>query len=208
MRRGKFIVLEGLDATGKTTKLEFIRDLLLSRGVEVYLTAEPTDSCAGKLLREVLSGVKKLEPAALSALFLSDRVQHCVDPVDGIKAHLERGETVISSRYYYSTFAYQGMDADLDWIIACNRDNPYVIKPDLCVFLEAPPEVCVARINRDREADRVEIFENVQTLRRVLDAFDRVFALLDDNVVRIDTDRPPEAANLEIKAAVDALFDT
>ena len=51
----KFIVFEGIDGAGKTTQIKLLRDALASRGIECYITAEPTDMPSGKKIREALS---------------------------------------------------------------------------------------------------------------------------------------------------------
>lgn len=208
MKKGRFIVFEGLDGTGKTSKLETARQTAQDLGYTVFLTEEPTGAPAGRLLREVLGGRAKVSDAALSALFLADRIDHCTDSENGIQKHLADGEVVISSRYYYSTFAYQGQACDQKWVMACQLDCPYILRPDLCIFLDAPPEVCVARIMRDRPADKVEIFENTATLAKVRAAFNRAFDLLGDkeNIVRIDTDREASAADADVRRVVRELL--
>ena len=60
-----------------------------------------------------------------------------MNPINGIKQFLERGIDVISDRYYYSSFAYQGLDSDIDWLLDCNLNCPAILKPDICIFLDA-----------------------------------------------------------------------
>ena len=206
MTKGKFIVIEGLDGTGKTTKLEVVTAELYGAGKMVHCTNEPTDRPIGKLLRRVLSGEIEISPQAQAALFTADRVDHCTAPGVGIADRLERGEWVVSSRYYYSTLAYQGMVCGFDELAPTVVGNPHVIKPDLCIFLDAPPEVCVERINARRGEN--EIFENVETLTRVREAFYSAFERLgeDEKPVVVNTDCPAEEADEAVRAAVRRLF--
>lgn len=185
-KRGKFIVLEGLDGSGKDTQLKLLYERLIADGVDAVLTAEPTDFECGRMLRRALSGELDASPAELAALFLTDRVKHNCAPDVGIRALLEKGQTVICGRYYYSSFAYQGIDTDINWVIDMNLNCPDIIKPDLCIFLDLSPENCRERIEKGR--DKTEIYEKVETLRRVRIRFYDVFKLLNgkENIKIVD----------------------
>ncbi|MCR5041890.1 MAG: dTMP kinase [Clostridia bacterium] len=199
-----FIVFEGLDGTGKSTKLDLAAKLLYENGKSVHCTAEPTDSPVGRLLRSALAGGFVLPPAAAAALFTADRIDHCAKEGTGIRDRLSRGEYVLSSRYYYSTLAYQGMDCPLETILPI-AVNPAVIKPDLCIFLDAPASVCAERIARRAEetGQTVEIFEKESVLERVRESFYRVFEVLgEENIVIVNTDCPPEEANARVAEAI------
>lgn len=178
-----FIVIEGLDGSGKGTQIAMLKSALEKTGKNVCLTAEPTQFATGGLVRDVLGGLVKRTPAELAGLFLADRIAHCSNPVSGIKRLLDGGVTVICDRYYYSSFAYQGMDTDLKWVMDANLNCPDIIKPDLCIFLDVPPEECDKRIASGR-ASR-EIFEQIDTIRRIRAKYMEVFKLLPDHNIRI-----------------------
>ena len=204
MGKGKFIVFEGLDGTGKTTQIRKLADYLESRGETVFVTAEPTDFPSGKLIRRVLSGEVPSTPWSTAALFLADRIRHCADPVNGIRRHLEAGETVITDRYYFSTFAYQGYATDLDWTMEMHYDCPELLRPDLVLFLTMSPEKCMARITANRSADAIEIYENTEALTKISRQFDKVFELLKDreHIVYIDADGTKDDVAERIRAAL------
>ncbi len=187
----KFIVIEGLDGSGKGTQIARLAAALAERGHRVHTTCEPTQYATGGLIRDALAGLTKRTPAELAGLFLSDRIAHCENPQDGIKTLLNRGFTVICDRYYYSSLAYQGMDLGLDWLIAAHRLCPAIIRPDLCVFLDVPTEVADSRIEAGR-AGR-EIYEERSTIERVRQQYKAVFAALSDENIRvIDASRTPD----------------
>ena len=142
-----FIVFEGLDGSGKSTQISLLKDKLKSMGRNVHITAEPTSSATGGLIRDALCSCHKREPSELASLFLTDRISHNVNPVWGIKKMLSDGKDVISDRYYYSSFAYQGIESDLQWIINMNIDCPQILKPDLCIYLDVNPDRCKNRID-------------------------------------------------------------
>jgi len=179
MKKGRFIVFEGIDGSGKSTQIDLLAKKLESEGRKVFRTAEPTQYTTGGLIRDALAGNYKRTPEELAAMFLSDRIAHNVNPNDGIIKCIESGIDVISDRYYYSSFAYQGMDSKLDWVMKMNLDCPTVTKPDICFFIDVPSEICFERMGSSRVSK--EIFEqNTQILDRIRKKYLDVFDLLKD----------------------------
>lgn len=203
----EFIVIEGLDGTGKTTQIGLLAKTLESRGKKTVTTAEPTDLPSGKLLRRVLSGEVPSSPWSTAALFLADRIQHnCAD--GGIGDSLKNGLTVISDRYYYSTFAYQGSETDLKWTMDIHYSCPLVRRPDLVIFLTMGVDECLKRINANRPADAIEIYENAEALSRTKSLFEKVFDEIKEreNVVFVDASGSVEEVHERIIAAYDGAF--
>lgn len=203
----EFIVIEGLDGTGKTTQIGLLANTLESRGKKTVTTAEPTDLPSGKLLRRVLSGEVPSSPWSTAALFLADRIQHnCAE--GGIADSLKNGFTVISDRYYYSTFAYQGSETDLKWTMDIHYSCPLVRRPDLVIFLTMGVDECLKRINANRPADAIEIYENAEALSRTKSLFEKVFDKIKEreNVVFVDASGSVEEVHERILAAYDGAF--
>ena len=188
---GKFIVFEGIDGAGKTTQVNLLAKRLEAAGKKAHLTAEPTALPSGKELRRVLGGEIKKSACETAVLFALDRIAHNIDAEEGIGALLEAGYDVICDRYYYSSLAYQGSSTDYEWVKSLNLRCPEIRKPDLCIFLDLTPEQSLERITRGR--DKLEIFENVETLTKVRERFfSTIVDLADDNIAVIDAYRTPE----------------
>ena len=203
---GKFIVIEGLDGTGKTTQIKKIAEYLEDNGEKVFITAEPTSAPSGKLLRRVLSGEVKSSPWATAALFLSDRINHNTDEENGIIKKLNEGYTVISDRYYFSTFAYQGCETDLKWAMDMHYGCKELTKPDLVLFLTMSVEKCLERIRANRPEEAIEIYENTESLTKISAQFDRVFDIIKDreNIKYIDASGSVEEVAALIRDAVES----
>ena len=105
-KRGRFIVIEGIDGSGKSTQIQLLANRLTAAKRKVYTTAEPTVSLTGGMLRDALRGVTKKTTCEIAAMFLLDRIFHNVNPVNGIEKFLASGVDVICDRYYYSSLAY------------------------------------------------------------------------------------------------------
>lgn len=101
---GLFIVIEGIDGTGKSTQAKMLEHALKQAGKTVILDREPSDGPYGKILRDSAT-TGRLSPQEELDLFHKDRKHH-LDEI--ILPALQRGETVILDRYYFSTMAYQG----------------------------------------------------------------------------------------------------
>ena len=104
--RGKFMVLEGIDGSGKTTQAHNLVKELEKKGLKVVYTKEPTDEVTGKMVRDFLIGKIKLPPVAFQYLFAVDRAVH----QEEIKKYLEKGTTVVSDRYFWSALIYGMLD--------------------------------------------------------------------------------------------------
>ena len=198
MKKGKLIVLEGLDGSGKGTQISLLDEYIRSSGQKAYITAEPTISSTGGLIRDALGGHIKRDAYELSALFLADRIFHNVNPKNGIRNFIEKGIDVICDRYYYSSFAYQGIDADLDWVMNMNLDCRDILRPDLCIFLDVDTSLCDDRISENR-FDR-EIYENAEAQKRSRKRFFEVFQKLGDseNIKIVDASRTVSEVSADI----------
>ena len=200
--RGKFIVFEGIDGAGKTTQINLLANYLRQQGRSVYCTAEPTESVSGGLLRDALSGFSRRTICEMAAMFVFDRINHNVNPVNGIQKMLADGFDVICDRYYYSSLAYQGSGTDPEWVSNMNLNCPEIMHPDVCIFLDLTPEQSMARINRNRATQ--EIYENEEKLTQVRNQFYRVFEQLKerDNIQIVDAYRPVEEIHQSIVALI------
>ena len=126
-----------------------------------------------------------------------------MNPVWGIQKFLKEGKDVICDRYYYSSFAYQGLDTDLQWLIDMNLNCPQIIKPDLCIFLDVDSKKCKKRV--DSERAHLEIFENnEEVMRKTRIQFFEVFKKLNssENICIIDANRPIDVVANEILTTV------
>lgn len=149
---GMLITFCGLDGCGKTTLINHLVGYLQSRGIEPFLTKQPTPFVRqSEIFRTYMD-----EPnhdaysyRSLSLLAASDRIQHVHSVVEPA---LKAGKVVISDRYFYSCLANlraRGYVED-QWIYEIAES---MLKPDLALFIDAPVEVAVSRV-RERENER------------------------------------------------------
>lgn len=187
MKKGLFLALEGIDGSGKSTQLKLLADRLTAQGIACQLTQEPTDSPIGAMCRQFLNGAIPFDSRTIAALFAADRLNHLLAE-DGLCQQIANGITVISDRYYFSNYAYQGVDMDLDWLIAINRPAAQLLRPSLTLFLDLPVELALERIRAGRS--HTEIYEKKERLLAVRKQYFAAFAKLqaEENIAVIDAD--------------------
>ena len=188
----KFIVIEGLDGSGKTTVTKLLAKRFAQDGLPHHVTFEPTAGPIGLLIRDILSGeVKGIENEAFALLFAADRYQH----VTGEVVPALKRSHVICDRYYYSSMAYQGIDGEtLERVVAYNQAVMPIRKPDIVFFLDVSPKACVERIAARGETANIYDSLPALTLRyqRFMAAIDRMKTT--DNIVFVGSDTAsPEA---------------
>lgn len=151
IRKGKLIVFEGIDGTGKSTHINRLKEKLEERGVRVVTGYEPTHGQWGKKLRESAS-TGRLPIEEEVSLFLKDRQEH-VENV--IAPALARGEWVLLDRYYLSMMAYQGARGQ-DTAAIRRANEEFAPIPDMVIWLDIPVEVAFERIGSRGERDAFE----------------------------------------------------
>jgi len=162
VRRGFFLVIEGIDGAGKGAQARMLHAWLMERGVDAVLTSEPTSGWIGSLIRRYLHE-PEVDQLTLALLFAADRREHVL----WIESQLEEGRVVISDRYVQSSLAYQGAGGvDRRWI---ERINSFAPEPDLLILLDLDPQVALERVAGSRS--RLESFEDLEFLRRVREAY-------------------------------------
>jgi len=190
-KKGAFICIEGLDASGKTTQARRLVRELRRRGFEAVYTTEPSPGEIGKFIRAYILQRKRRVPIAVEALlFAVDRVDHLERR---IKPALQDGKIVVSDRYVYSSLAYQGAAGlDLNWIEEINQS---VVTPNLAIYIDVPPEVVVKRIKRKKS-----VMERLGVQRRVREVYMKFVE--NGRLIRVDGDRPKDEVLKDILTVV------
>lgn len=204
--RGVFIAFEGIDGSGKSTQIKKLTGRLASLNIRCYETREPTDAPIGSLIHQIMTGRISVDNRAIACLFAADRVDHLLNPFDGICKKLEDGISVVSDRYYFSSYAYHGVDIDMDWVINENRISSEILKPTVTVFLDLPVKRALERIQRERF--HTELYEKEERLTKVREKYFEAFEKLkcSENVAVIDADDSVENIAEKIWGKVSGLF--
>jgi dTMP kinase len=195
-RPGKLIVFEGLDGAGTTTQLRLLRDSLLSHGLRIEVTHEPSNGPIGAALRQTVEGRVEIDPITQSLAFAADRTDHLFNKYNGIQKSLQDGSWVLSDRYVLSGLTYQGsMGVDVDWL---EQINAFVLKPDVTVFIDTPADLCISRINA--RGRHLELFHDLGRLHKVEQLYKKLLQKhrFLGHLVSVRGDRPIEEVRQEI----------
>ena len=157
---GRFIVLEGIDGSGKTEQTRRLAAWLRAQGHRVVSTREPTDGAFGRRYRAWARGELEASADEVLGFFLEDRREHLKTV---IRPALARGEFVVCDRYVASTLAYQaaqGLDRERLRALFATPEFPV---PDLVIWLRVPVALALQRMG-DTATER---FERADFLARV-----------------------------------------
>ena len=172
---GKFIVFEGVDHCGKTTQIDLAEKWLTSRGHKVARFREPGGTETGEKIRGVLlDKTISVVPLCEMLLFMASRVQLLEQKIEPA---LNSGHVVLLDRYWFSTFAYQGIAGHLGG----NRVTDLVLllglrRPDLVIMLDGDPERLASR--HLGTSDRIEA-KGLEYQREVRDGYHRLALMRD-----------------------------
>jgi dTMP kinase len=197
-----FIAFEGIDGSGKSTQLKLLSEYLSNNGHKVYTTFEPTDSFIGSMIRKIFRHEVESDHRTIAALFAADRLDHILNKENGLLKKLEEGFTVLSDRYYFSSYAYHSVHMPMNWVIETNSLSAELLRPDLNIFIDVEPKTSMNRINENRES--MELYETEDNLNKVrslyFEAFDRMKDF--ENIVRVNGERSSEQVAQEIAEIV------
>lgn len=195
MPRGRLIVFEGGEASGKSTQAtRFASD------VGAVFTREPGGTDIGKRIRELVldPGASAMAPWTEALLMAADRAQHVAEVIEPA---LAAGRDVVTDRYVPSSLAYQGFGRGLDveqlWRLSTEFAG--ALHADLVVLLEVPPAVASARLEgRDRMEAAGDDFH-----ARVAEGYRRMAGAHPDRWLVVDGDASVDEVAARVRDAVD-----
>lgn len=157
MSKGKLIVFEGLDGSGKSGQIKELLFALRKEGIAHCAIREPGGTQIGEDIRTILktryTGDQKTRMTELLLFFASRAAL-----VKRIREILDSGIMVVMDRFYLSSIAYQGAGLDLmeETLTLCDMVLGD-LRPDLTILLDVVPEVGLTRVlERDGKLDEIE----------------------------------------------------
>jgi len=156
MTKGKFLVFEGIDGSGKGTVIQEVEKHLTKKGVSYYSVKDPGLTKIGEDIRSVLLNPENIEMCRETELllYIAARAQLASEI---IKPNLENGTNIICDRYDLSTFTYQyvmGEWENMNSILNVSSILNGLPKPDWYFVLDVPVEVAKERLGS--HLDRLE----------------------------------------------------
>ena len=187
MTKKLFIVVEGIDSSGKTTQAELLKNSFIASKEQAVISPEPSNGIIGNLIRQALkqrivfSKDRDLFDRQMAYLFAADRHDHLYNDVDGVFKLIKDNYHVISTRYYFSSLAYNCDSVEqFDFIQKLNDRFP---DPDLTIYIDIPIEVSLSRL---QERSSQEIYETKAKLTKVREQYERIFSTYKGEAIAID----------------------
>lgn len=202
--KARFITLEGIEGSGKTTSIETINNFLEQKKVRYINTREPGASSIGSELREILLNPNtNISSDVELLLMLADRKDH-VEKI--ILPNLLNDIWVISDRFMDSSIAYQGGGRQLD-LNMINSLSTYLDlpNPDLTLLFDLPTRISLERTKKRGELDRFEK-EDIEFHDRIRESY---LKLANDNSNRIsviDSSQSRDKVQAKVTGTISKLF--
>ena len=141
-----FISFEGIEGSGKSTQIQFLKEKLEARGYKVLLLREPGGTPFGENLRQaILNSRESVSPLAEAMLFASSRAQLLESKI--LPALSQKNTIVIVDRYIDSSLAYQGIARGLgaETVLKLHRFSPLNTLPHISFYLKIGLDVSFER---------------------------------------------------------------
>ena len=211
-RKGRFVVLEGIDGAGTTTQAARLADRLRTDGtLPVRSTREPSDGPIGSMIRQVLTG-RIVAPegrapgwATMALLFAADRMDHVESDIEPF---LATGGVIISDRYDASSLAYQsvssghGGEKAVEWIRSLNQ---HAMRPDLTIVVDLAPDLAAQR--RATRGEPAQLYEQNEVQRALAQFYrDLEKHMPNDRIVVVDGQGTVEDVHRRIHEAYASAF--
>ena len=202
---GRYIVLEGVNASGKTTQVDDLKAYYESLGKEVVITREHNyDLPVGRLIQEILDGKKKVPSAAYQYLYTADRViNHETIIVPALKA----GKIVFSSRSFWSALVYGIMDLggtnytrkDVDLMLVSqgilSMYHMFLV-PDNTFYLDVSVDTVLQRM--DKMGSKRDMYERKEKLQQLIQGYQWVANQFPQEITQIDGEKSEKAVTEEL----------
>ena len=197
---GRFISLEGVDGSGKSTQAAMLADALRDRGHDVIAVREPGGTALGEDIRDIVLGPDAMSPWAEALLFAAARAQLVADVV---RPALEAGRWVVADRFLDSSLAYQGTARGLgiDQVVQVNAPGIGGCMPDLTVILDIVPSSASDRRAGRASVDRIE-GEGEALQEAVAEGYREVARLFPDRIALIPAAGTLDEVHTRVLAAV------
>lgn len=201
MNKGKFIVFEGGEGSGKTTMIELVYNLLIENGIDCIKTREPGGIKISEDIRSIILDKNNtdMDGRTEALLYAAARRQHLVEKV--IPA-LESNKVVLCDRFIYSSLAYQGYarEIGLQDVYMINKFAIEDFMPDLNILFDLNPEVGLQRINKNksREINRLDL-EKIDFHNKVREGYKTLAQDEKNKIVVINAEKNIDEIFLEIK---------
>ena len=195
------ITLEGVEGSGKSTLIQYLKEFIEGIGKKVIVTREPGGIEISEQIRSVILDTEntRMDGRTEALLYAAARRQHLVER---IVPALNEGNVVLCDRFIDSSLAYQGYARGLgiDEVLSINEFAIGSFMPNLTLYLDLDPQIGLSRIrkNKGREVNRLDL-EEISFHLKVRDGYEEVIKRFPDRIVRVDANQELDKVFLDTK---------
>ncbi len=206
MKKSIFIVVDGIDGSGKSEIVKMLHNYLFSKSKKyrILTTREPTNGTYGNRIREMLKNERDplISRNKLAELFVKDRKEHLSKTIEPFLNNSNKNDVniVLCDRYYYSTIAFQSAQG-LKIQEMIKKNKPFR-KPDIAFILDVSPAIALERI----EYRKKEKFEQLGFMKKIRKNFLRMPKMLGDNIKIMDSSGTLQKVFVNIKKELDGVL--
>lgn len=208
--KGLYIVIEGIDGSGKTTQAKKLCNYFEKSKIPAVCTGEPRKGVGvvGKLIQEILNSKAKVPPIAFQYLFSADRAIHHEEL---IIPSLKSGKYVVSDRSFWSAIPYGIMDQmmgekkgkynyEMGEIILTAQSilsmyHQFMV-PDITIYLKISIDTAMQRLGKKHEGS--EIYEKREILENITEGYDWLVKKFPEEFIVVDGEKPVDIITQEI----------
>lgn len=205
--KGLYIVVEGIDGSGKTTQVEKLAQYFSKKGKPVVITNEPRkgDSVIGKIIHKVLQSKIKIPQEALQYLYSADRV---INHKTVVEPALKTGKVVISHRCFWSVIPYGVLDKGISVNETADTKVLFVaqgllsmyhqfIMPDKTFYLDISADAAMKRLSKMKKVR--ELYEKKEKLEKVVVGYKWLAKQFPKEIIVINAEQSEKAVFADIK---------
>ncbi len=205
---GKFISIDGIDGSGKSTQINFIERYFSDKGYQIFSGHEPTNGEFGKAIHDILSGKLPIpkNPLKFQELYVRDRYEHLL--LNIIPSLKKENSIYVADRYFLSTLAY-GMAGGISFDSLIHIHEKILgrdfIVPDVMFIIDVDASLSAERLNK-LKGKNIDFFEKK---RDFLEKTAKEFLSLKekfDNIYIINGNETIEKVSEEIEEVLNKKF--
>ena len=202
MSTGKFIVIEGMEGSCKSSAIAVIENILKKQCIDYVNTREPGGTPLAESLRDMVKSVDHQEKLTIETELLLMYASRSQLLANKILPALAEGKWVIGDRHDLSSRAYQGGGRGFDENIMDTISNITLkgFRPDITLYLDIDPHIGLSRAKARGDLDRIEL-EQMEFFIRVHNKY-RELAAQDTSLVTVDAAQTMLAVHQDIEQAV------
>lgn len=206
MKKGLFITFEGIDGCGKSTQIEYFKNILINNGIDFICVREPGGTAISEKIRTLLLDKENSRMANETEvlLFAASRAQLLSEV---ILTALNSGKIVLCDRFIDSSLAYQGYarQLDINFIKAANSYALDNCMPDYTLYFDISPEDVKQRLSTRGQSDRIEAEEQLFH-QRVYEGYNKIYSDTSRNIIKIDANGSIEEVYAQVLQAARSIL--